>query len=92
MNKYDRYNGCCLICLKDFVRENIEPFNGSVLLLGKNLGKAYRKIFNSGNRNFITVGSLINELNAFAESLYAEIIEAKAKERMTAHFLERGIK
>lgn len=77
-----KYLGCTLICLKDFIREHIDPINAKILI--ENVGPAFRIIFDSGLRKFITMGSLYDELYIFAEHLF----DKRVQEEATKKFIE----
>ncbi|MDY0213908.1 MAG: hypothetical protein RBS24_00040 [Bacilli bacterium] len=78
INKYDAYTGCTIICLKEFVTNNLPVHEKSILLYSKNINKAYKKIFNNGSRRHISIGNLYDELIVFAEETFADLVNAWA--------------
>lgn len=75
-----RYCGSTLIHLRQFIEEYIDSITAELLI--DNLGRVFRKIFNSGIRQFITMGDLKNELYDEADQLMNELIYQQAMQIM----------
>lgn len=89
MNEHDKYLGCTIVCLRQFVIENIDPYSQAVLLASNNINKAYKRIFNNGQRMFITIGTLKEELLKMVDELYEDLAKERINELALQHFENR---